>query len=690
MTRHQWIRSRHLADRARLRADLDLPPVLAVVDAHRGLRGPYSAAGALIRAIADDAFARCPELPARHNIEIATVAPELAGAVPPAWATLEWTVADEERTRFYSRLHTLNIANGIAEFLRVHLDALGAPRTLVVENAHEADPSDHEFIAVLLRRTDLPNLVVVVGTGTEPVQDPPGEIAISLRAALDEHTTPIDGPATHTPQGPASAKAYVDSDLTSDEPAPRAAYDELSPEERAALHDARRAELEATGEPSWALGAITHHAALGSDPTGAGAEALKHAMGHCRKVGLYHAAAEIGVRGRALVDHLEHPALWWHFTEGASTSLASVSRAAEAEVIYDDARSVSDDPKVHMNLAYGSAMLYARHFPEAERDFHRARGWMNLAIAIAGQLSDPKERAFHSVFSRNGLALVEVRQGRISEALRLLETGMSKLDEELDEGEHALHRSVLRYNRAQVFAMTGRLEEALADYTAVADLDPGFPEHHFHVGSVLRKLGRDVEALAAFRRVLPLSPPFPEVHYNLGDCLLELGDVDGALAEFDYVVELDPAHVEARVNRAGLRCDAGDADGAWSDVEAGLGLAPANPHLLSVKARLLAERGEVDAARAVLEDVVRADEGFAPAWAILGQLRYETQDLAGALADFDRAVGLADTVEVRFNRAVVFEQVGRYADAAEDYRRVVDASDDEDARDRLEYCLAQV
>jgi hypothetical protein len=38
----------------------------------------------------------------------------------------------------------------------------------------------------------------------------------------------------------------------------------------------------------------------------------------------------------------------------------------------------------------------------------------------------------------------------------------------------------------------------------------------------------------------------------------------------------------------------------------------------------------------------------------------------------------------------VFEQAGRFAGAAEDYRVVVDASDDQDARTRLEFCLARV
>ncbi|MFT7841426.1 tetratricopeptide repeat protein [Saccharothrix sp. BKS2] len=681
MTGHLWIRAHRATDRARALAGLDLPPVLAVVDAHQRRRGPYSAAGSLLRQIAPAAFAAHPELAVRHNIEVATAAPELADLVPQAWSSMEWTVSDEERTRFYSRLHTLNVANGIAELLRVVLDE---PRTLVVDNAHHADPTDQELVAVLLRRADLPLLTVVVGTGAEPLVDPRGELAVSMRAELEAHATPVDV-AESAPEGP--YESYVDSDGATDDPRALAEYEALSPERRTELHDARLAELVARGEKSWTLGAIPFHAERGS---GGGAEELRAAMDHCRKVGLYQAAAELGKRGRVAVDRSADPRLWWHFTEGSSTSLASVGRADEAEEIYYDARAATADPLVHMNLAYGSAMLYARHFTADRRDFQRARGWMNLAIAIADQLGDPKERAFHSVFSRNGLALVEVRQGNPGEALRLLEEGMARLDADLEPGEHALHRSVLRYNRAQVYAMTGRAEEALADYSAVAELDPDFPEHHFHVGSMLRKLGRDEEALAAFERVLPLSPPFPEVHYNLADTRLALGDAEGALREFSVVLELDPAHVEARLARAELRCDLDDLTGAEADVEAVPDeVSPALAlSLRCVRARVLAARGDLAGARREVSEVVEADPGFHQGWAIRAQLAYESGELEGALADFDRAVGLSDLPEVRFNRAVVLEEAGRFDAAAADYRVVLDATGDEDARDRLDHCLA--
>ncbi|ACU36697.1 tetratricopeptide repeat protein [Actinosynnema mirum] len=678
--RHLWVRADRAADRAAHVAALDLPPLLARVDAHRNLRGPYSAAGALLRALAPDVLADHPDLAARHNIEVATVAPELAALVPSPWSSMEWTVSTEERTRFYSRLHTLNIANGLADLLRA---TLTAPATLVVDNAHHADPTDQEFVAVLLRRTDLPNLHVVVCTATTPLEDPKGELSLSLKEVLPAHATPLTAPALPDPP----YRSYVDSDGAEDDPRSLADYHALPPAERAALHDARRAELAARSEKSLELGAIPFHAERGSDQERRTATLLT-AMDHCRKVGLYQAAVDFGVRGRAAVDRESDPKLWWHFTEGASTAMASVGRAEEAEEIYHEARAASADPVVHMNLAYGSAMLYARHFPAERRDFQRARGWMNLSIALADQLGDPKERAFHSVFSRNGLALVEVRQGRPAEALRLLEEGMARLDADLAPGEHPLHRSVLRYNRAQVNAMTGKVEEALADYQAVAALDPDFPEHHFHVASMLRKLGRDEEALEAFERVLPLSPPFPEVHYNLGDTRLALGDAEGALAEFTKVLELDPAHQEARLSRAELRCDLGDHAGALADVEAGLALSPDNPMLRCVQATALADAGAPDQARTLIESLTTTHPTCAQAWAIRARLEYESGELPQALADFDESVRLLDAPEVRYNRALVLEETGDYTRAAQDYREVLARTEDEDARDRLAHCLS--
>jgi tetratricopeptide (TPR) repeat protein len=696
MSRHYRIRAARRSDRARIVEGLDLPPVLAVVDAHRRLRGPYTAAGALLRSIADDALSRCPELGVAHSIEIATCAPELADAVPPRWTSLEWTAAEGERTRFYSRLHTLNIANGVAQLLRDYLQALGTgPRTLVVENIHVADPTDQELVAVLLRRSDLRQLALVVGTGVEAIPDPPGPVAISLERCLNAHAAVIDAPSLSAPErdgceDPAAdplARSYVESDGSSDEPRLLLAYESLSAAERAALHDERHAALVAAGQPSLRLGAIPYHAERGSDPRSVGVAAVKEALRECRSVGLYQAAVDLGLRGRAIVDPASQRDLWWHFTEAAATSLASLGRAAEAESLYTEARAATQDPAMHMELAYGMAMLYARHYPEDRRDYQQARAWMNLSLAISTMFEDPKLRAFRTVFSGNGLALVEVRQRNPDEALRLLEDGMARLDAELGPHEHRLHRVVLRYNRAQVFAMTGRLDEALEDYSAVLDTDPDFPEHHFNVGNILRQLGRNEDAIAAYERALRRSPPFPEAYYNRGDARLELGDLRGALDDFQYTIELDPERVDAHINLAAVLCELGDGEGAHRAIEAGLAVAPRHARLQCTQARLLAEEGHTDRAQLVLSEALEQDDGLAEAWALRGQLAFQADDLIGAAGALDHAVALADRPAIRFNRAVVLHAAGRYADAASDYEAVLATTTDPDAEQRLTDCL---
>jgi tetratricopeptide (TPR) repeat protein len=690
--RGYWIRGTHRADRERAVAQLPLPPRLATLDAHRRLRGPYTATGTLLRQILPAVLALRPELGPRHYIEIATSAPELADLVPPTLTSLEWRVGAEERTRYYSRLHTLNIANGLAELLRDYLADLGCgPRSVVFENVHEADPTDQEFIAVLLRRSDLSALTVVVSTGPGPLLEAPGEIAISLPSILLERTEAVDVTATVPPAvedglpGAELAAAYVESDGTSDVPGLAVAYEQLEPALRAARHRDRLDRLLARDEESLGLGAIAYHAERVQDPALAAAT-LQAALRRCRGVGLYQAAVDLGMRGRALVAHGENPNLWWSFTDATGICLASLGRADEAATMYAEARAASQDPLAHMELAYGMAMLYARHYPEARRDFGLARGWMNLSIAIASQLPDPKKRAFHSVFGDNGLALVEVREKGPEQALQLLENGMARLDRELEPGEQALHRLVLRYNRAQVLGSLGRLEESLADYEAVALEDPDFPEHHFNIGNILRRLGRNQDAVAAYQRALAKSPPFPEAYYNLGDAKLDLGDLDGAVHDFGYAIVLDPHRVEAYVNLASLLYHLDRTAVALECADSGLRIAPSDARLLSLKAQLLMGDGDLVAATELAEAAVTSDGRLGAAWAVRAELFYLAGDLDRATADFTRALSLTDSPAVRFNRGVVHQDAGRPAAAVTDFEAVLAVITDDEAEQRLAVC----
>ena len=565
---HHWVRGGLRADRERALHTLDLPAPLvpSTVDAHRRLRGPYTVAGTLMRHLVPDLD---PTLVRPHELEILSVAPELRAIMRPSRDTLTSLAIPAERTRFYSRLRTLRLAHGLVELIRDHL-TLAGQRALVVENAEHADPTDTEFLSVLTRRVPANLLTVVLCTGATDRPD------LDHLTRLDVAQSTVDS----------STVDFVRADGVSDDPAARAAYEALDPAARAALHDQRAAELLARNEDSLLLGAIPYHREHGSDPEGAGAQAIRYAMDHCIDMGYYHATVELCVRGRALVDWAAQTELWWAYTTKMTTSLAALGRAEEAEALYHQARAFTASPNVHMQASYATAMLYTRHHEADRKDHEVATALVNQAIAFASLLPDPKERAFNSVFMRNGLALIEVHKGNLPTALDLVNSGLARLDRDLGPDEHRLHRSVLRYNRGQVYAALGRVEEALADYDAVIAEDPNYAEYHFDRGNLLRTLDRDGDALLAYERAMELSPPFPEVYYNRADIHLDREDTAAALADLNYVLELDPDFLDALINRAGLHAYEDRPEQARRDVAAGLAIEPDNPYLIAVLGQL--------------------------------------------------------------------------------------------------------
>ena len=702
--RHYWIDAAGQGNRAAVIAGLPLPPpLLPPVNAHRRLRGPYTAAGTIMRALAPDALERFPALVAAHEIELRCVTPELRDRIPATRETLTSLAVPAERTRFYSRLRTLRIAHGLAEFLRDYAAADGEPRSIVIDQVDDADQTDQELLSVLLRRIDPALLTLVVGTNG-PAGRPASAAERSgdeLYRALELHAELVEPGAAATPPsalrvGAASATDsdscdsdsdegvrrlaadYVAGDCLGDAPDLEAAYLRLPTAERSRLHDARAAALADTGEFSFRLGAIPYHREHGADPAGAGAEALCEALDYCIDMGFYEATVDFGRRGRALIDWHAQPDLWWTFTTKMTTSLAALGRAADAEQLYTEARATSDAAPVHMQAAYATAMLYTRHHDEQQRDDDRALGWINEAIAIARLLPDAKVSAMQTVFNQNGLALIRSHQGHREEALRLVGDGLARLDSDLDPHEHRLHRSVLRYNRAQLYAALGRLEEALADYTGVIEEDPHYAEYHFDRAALLRRLERDDEALAEYETAMRLSPPFPELYYNRGDLRSVMGDVDGALADFGYVLEIDPGYLDAYINRVAILIEIGQPAAARGELTAGLAVAPDDPHLLCLLARLELEQGHHDDARAAADAATRAGAGVAEAWATRAAVAFELGDPAGAVADLTRAIELAPDPAVLFNRAVAHQTLQRWELAEADFTAVLEADPAED------------
>jgi len=464
-----------------------------------------------------------------------------------------------------------------------------------------------------------------------------------------------------------------------------AAYQGLSAEARARLHDRRADEVEALDQESLRIGALAHHRVHGSDPGEAGVRALLHATDHCLCMGFYEACVEYGRRGLALVDPRTEHQRWWAFVKGTTLALSILGRTEEAELMDDQSRFNSISPNVHMSCAYSTAMLYTRHKDPEQRDQRKAKSWLNAAIASASMIEDPLERAFQSAFFRNGLALVEANLGEPAEALRLVDECIEMLDRLLPPDNHVLHRSVLKNNRARVYLALGRLDDAMADYAVVIGQDPNHPEHYLERGNILRRLGREEEAHADYATAMRLSPPFPEIYYNRGDLRFSEGDTAGALADFSYVLELQPDFVDAYVNRAGLYLEEGDNEAARDDALHGLEFEPENPYLHAVLGQVFAEADDFAAARAAYDRALKTAPDLVSALVGRAVLAYSTGDLATAADDLDHAVELQpDDSALHYNRALVHRDAGRTAESLADLEKAAALSpDDPDIAEEL-------
>ncbi|MFI7635278.1 tetratricopeptide repeat protein [Nonomuraea sp. NPDC049400] len=400
-------------------------------------------------------------------------------------------------------------------------------------------------------------------------------------------------------------------------------------------------------------------------PDTRGTDELWALVDRCMRDGFLHAAAELGERGMSRTE--PGGERWWRFAQRTATALGGLGRTDDARTVWDRVRSASQDPAMHAAGAYGTAMLDARDPDPARRDLGRARRWINEAIAISSLLPDPAERAFKLGFDRNGLALIELRLGRLGAALSLVESAIDLAGELGDR--HPLHRMVLLANRAQLLAALGHVKEALEDYTAAIALDPAFPDYYLERGNLLFKLGRHEEALADFERAIRAGPPLPEAYYNRAELRTVRGDIEEALADLGRVIELDPAYLDAYINRAGLLAAADRDEEARADVAAGLVLAPGNPHLLTVLGQLETAAGRLGEAREALDLAVERAPGLAAAWGNRGVLRYAAGDLEGAVDDLSRATELQPEPDLYTNRAVALRALGRDAEAEADERR---------------------
>jgi tetratricopeptide (TPR) repeat protein len=244
----------------------------------------------------------------------------------------------------------------------------------------------------------------------------------------------------------------------------------------------------------------------------------------------------------------------------------------------------------------------------------------------------------------------------------------------------------------------GLLEQALAAYEQVVQLQPGHFDalHHIgilawqagaygmaeqflqaalavdaqvssahgNLGNVLKAAGRHEDALASYARALALDEANADAHYNRANTLRALGRFEEALAGYDRAVALQPDDAQAWNNRAVVLETLGRYDAALDSLDAVLARNPAHAEAHDNRGNVLARLGRFEEALASHARALALDDSNANAHYNLGNTLLELGRHEAALASYDRALALqAGDAQMWNNRAVALEALGRFEQA---------------------------
>ncbi|MCC6493589.1 MAG: tetratricopeptide repeat protein [Pirellulales bacterium] len=158
-------------------------------------------------------------------------------------------------------------------------------------------------------------------------------------------------------------------------------------------------------------------------------------------------------------------------------------------------------------------------------------------------------------------------------------------------------------------------------------------------GQIRAEQGQDALALADFRAAIEFDANCWRAIHNRGVTFAQTGKFAEAFDDISHVIELNPQHSKAYSNRATLYVQAGDLQRAMADYQAALKIDPQLTPALVGYARLCHMQGRLDE----------------------------------ALRCFDAAIaGEGVGAEVICSRADLLVDLGRYADALQDYARAID------------------
>lgn len=343
------------------------------------------------------------------------------------------------------------------------------------------------------------------------------------------------------------------------------------------------------------------------------------------------------------------------------------SRSLEARLLFElgrvpEAATIARDlldPAAQADAATLEAIAHAAGSREPE-----------VALAARERLREVDPRNAQNLLDLKELAL---KLGRTDTALAACRAVLALAPDNLEA-----MRGV-----AELQAASGQPSEALESYRTIARTHP-HAVGEFRKALDLARRTSLPEAVREFAEsILLVEPKDADARVELARGLASSGDVDGALAEYDALLEAHPGQLAYLLEKRSLLTASHDGTARLRVLDEIFRLDPTRTDVAVERGNLsLAQAYELPersaereaAARAALVAYERAStDAAAASVSLLGVARAsrlieDTDRALKAYADFLALEGNAERLDVHKERAHTLREIGRYAEAAEEYK----------------------
>jgi tetratricopeptide (TPR) repeat protein len=261
-----------------------------------------------------------------------------------------------------------------------------------------------------------------------------------------------------------------------------------------------------------------------------------------------------------------------------------------------------------------------------------------LPVLAAHQSDDLALRLLEGLRSR-GVASVDglQRLGVAYEAAGRLDAAREALEAAAASRPEAVP---ILMDLARVAQKAGDRRGALGYLAHARALDPKDPRIHFVFGMVCVELNLGVEAYNSLKQAVALDPDNAAINYAMGAVSLHRRDPSEAAPYFRTYAALKPDDPRGPLALGVAWFKARDFASARPPLERAAASAPTAAAAHYFLARIAREENDVEQALALVDKALRAEPGYADAWAERGLLHLRKRELDAAGTDLRRCLEL--------------------------------------------------